>query len=84
MRRGEITENDIVVIKNLRKVQLLPKNARVSCLLLTLMHSPVYAPIQVYPSSLDGLTFRPPKTAVQDISLIIPKGECFGLLGVNG
>ena len=27
---------------------------------------------------------RPAKTAVQGISVAIPTGECFGLLGVNG
>ena len=32
---------------------------------------------KVYPSS-------PPKVAVKDISLAIPRGQCFGLLGENG
>jgi ABC-type multidrug transport system ATPase subunit len=29
-------------------------------------------------------TFRPAKVAVRDLTLGIPNGECFGLLGING
>ena len=40
--------------------------------------------VQVYPRSLDGFKMRPATTAVEGISIAIPTGECFGLLGVNG
>lgn len=40
--------------------------------------------IKTYRPYLLGCTLRPPKTAVAGISLGIPCGECFGLLGVNG
>ncbi|CAI8007469.1 ATP-binding cassette sub-family A member 3 [Geodia barretti] len=40
--------------------------------------------VKVYPRSLDGFKMRPAKTAVEGISVAIPTGECFGLLGVNG
>ena len=38
----------------------------------------------MYPRSLDGFKMSPAKTAVEGISVAIPTGECFGLLGVNG
>ena len=40
--------------------------------------------LQTYPAHLNGCTIRQPKTAVSGINLVIPSGECFGLLGVNG
>jgi len=40
--------------------------------------------LQTYPAHLLGCSIRPSKTAVAGISLGIPAGECFGLLGVNG
>ena len=39
---------------------------------------------KVYSPRLDGCTVRPSKPAVRGISLAIPNGECFGLVGVNG
>ena len=39
---------------------------------------------QIYPRTMDGFKMRPAKLAVQGISVAIPTGECFGLLGVNG
>jgi ABC-type Na+ transport system ATPase subunit NatA len=57
VKNGEITDEHVVVIKNL---------------------------IKIYPRHLDGLTLRPKKVAVKGITLAIPKGECFGLLGTNG
>jgi len=38
----------------------------------------------VYIGSFDGCNVLPAKCAVSGLSLGIPKGECFGLLGVNG
>jgi len=40
--------------------------------------------VKVYRRYLVGCSLRPPKTAVAGITLGIPCGECFGLLGVNG
>ena len=40
--------------------------------------------VKIYRPHILGCTIRPAKTAVAGISLGIPNGECFGLLGVNG
>ena len=40
--------------------------------------------LQKYAGHWEGLKRFPPKYAVRGLSLGIPKGECFGLLGVNG
>ena len=40
--------------------------------------------VQVYRRTLDGFSTRPKKLAVNGITLNVPKGECFGVLGVNG
>ena len=40
--------------------------------------------VKIYRRYLVGCSLRPPKTAVAGITLGIPCGECFGLLGVNG
>ena len=49
------------------------------------LHSSPHTPSpQVYPSHLSGCSIQQAKTAVGGITLAIPSGECFGLLGVNG
>ena len=40
--------------------------------------------LKMYPGTLKRCSYTPAKPAVQGISLAIPNGECFGLLGVNG
>ena len=39
---------------------------------------------QAYHPYILGCSIHPSKTAVAGISLGIPNGECFGLLGING
>ena len=43
-----------------------------------------YYNMQKYAGHLEGIKWFPPKYAVRGLSLGVPKGECFGLLGVNG
>ena len=40
--------------------------------------------LQKYAGHWEGIKRFPAKYAVRGLSLGIPKGECFGLLGVNG
>ena len=76
---GKTTENDVVIMKNLSKVRSEPFCYLSFVLLILCTYT-----IKVYSTHLDGCSIQPPKAAVQGINLAISKGECFGLLGVNG
>ena len=44
----------------------------------------MYFDLQVYLPQLSGCSIAPPKRAVNEICLAVPRGEFFGFVGVNG
>ena len=65
--------DDLIQLKNIKKVFMY---FHIFQLLASVL--------QKYAGHLEGIKWFPSKYAVRGLSLGIPKGECFGLLGVNG
>jgi len=72
MNSGALS-NDLIQLKNLNKVSTKPAYVLAIRFLL-----------QSYGGHFSGCNYQAGIHAVKGLNLGIPKGECFGLLGVNG